>query len=82
MSFFRSTKENHLPLTSELPKRTGKRRTIDWQLNPDPVDGQIRQGTKKEKIAYDTQRRPIHMVPSLCGVIRGITIPKRFTECC
>jgi hypothetical protein len=75
MSFFRSSnKENTLPAPSEPPKRTGKRHTIDWHLNPDPVDGQIRQGTKKERLERDTNHRPVHLVPSLFALIRGLFI--------
>ena len=54
MSFFRTSKANMLPAASEPPKKTKKRHTIDWQLNPDPVDGQIRQGTKNERIDRET----------------------------
>jgi hypothetical protein len=71
MSLFRTAKHKTLPSASDSLKQTKRRRAIDWQLNPDPVDGQVRQGTKDEKMMRDTNHRPLLLVNDLCILIKG-----------
>lgn len=70
-AMFRSKNKGVLPSSSQSASQTGKRRTVDWQLNPDPVDGQMRQGTKKERLAQDAHYRPILLPADLCPLIKG-----------
>jgi len=71
MSFFRTNKDkNSLPSAGQSSKQTKKRKTIDWQLNLDPVDGPVRQGTKGDKITRDANQRPILLAADLCTLIR------------
>jgi hypothetical protein len=72
MSLLRWNKEQSLPSASESSKQTKRRRVIDWQLTPDPVDGHMRQGTKDEKVTRDAQQRPLILAGDLCTLIKGL----------
>jgi hypothetical protein len=75
MSFFKGNKDNKknvLPSAGESSKQTKKRKTIDWKLNVDAVDGPpLRQGTRGDKISCDSQGRPILLAADLFSLIKG-----------